>query len=337
MQSVFSKITAFFTGIIIFMAGLFGLNGSSDEPSQFIKARYPEYFAARTALAEIPGLGEGFVPQGVTCLDEDDAYLLCGYMDDGVSASRLYVFHDDSVSGLTLLKTNGEEYTGHAGGLTAAGDYVYLSNNKRLYVLNKQAVLSAEDGDRVSFIGSVGVPCNASFCSSDGERVYVGEFHKDKNYETDPSHELTAPDGTVNKALVFAYALSSEGRFGLADTPCAAYSVCDSVQGFALLPGGTAVLSCSYGSSDSQLWSYDCSGAPDGEFDLDGANVPLYYLTSARQSAGIRIPCRSEDLECRGGDLYTVFESGARKFDSRFKSPFIETRIVKLSVDALPA
>lgn len=338
MQSFFSKIAAFFMSVVAFISGLFGFNADPSVPAKTDAVRYPAYFGARSAVAQLPGLDEGFVPQGITYIADEDVYILCGYMDEDGAASRLYALHDGVFTGLTLLKKDGSVYTGHAGGVTAAGEFIYISNANRLYVLEKRAVLSAKDGDAVAFAGSIEVPCRASFCSSDGERVYVGEFHKDPDYETDPSHKLTSPDGRVFKALVFAYELSPDARFGVvSDIPAAAYSTCDSVQGFALLPGDIAALSCSYGAFDSKLLCYDCSGGPEGYFPLDGANVPLYYLTPGKQTARVRLPARSEDIECRGGDLLIVFESGARPYYSRSALKFVEKQIVRLTADALLA
>lgn len=331
MQSVFAKIVAFFTSILVWFSAFAGLGGIREKAE--LRLRFPDYAKARTAVAELPGLEEGFVPQGITYLPEEDVYLLCGYMDDE-TASRLYVLKNGAFTGLSLQHPGGSAYTGHAGGITAAGDYVYVSNNKRLYVLDKQSVLSAKNGDTVSFIGNVSVPCRASFCSSDGERVYVGEYHKDENYPTDPSHELTAPDGSVFKALVFGYTISPQAPFGLvADAPAAAFSMYDEIQGFALLPDGTAVLSCSDSSTSSGLHFYNCAGETDGFFSLNGEEIPLYYLTDARAAGKVKIPRMSEDIECRGGDIITVFESGARKFEPN--GSYIEKDIVRLSVRSL--
>ena len=331
MQEVWTGFVAFITSILVWVASFAGLGEIRQKADLLYNFR--DYAIARTAVAELPGLKEGFVPQGVTCLTEEDVYLLCGYMDDD-TASRVFVLRNGAYTALSLQNTDGSAYTGHAGGITAAGDYVYVSNNKRLYVLEKQSVLSAEDGDTLAFIGEIRVPCRASFCSSDGERVYVGEYHKDENYPTDPSHELTAPDGSVFKALTFGYTVSPEAPLGLvSETPAAAYSMYDEIQGFAMLPDKTAALSCSDSSTSSGLHFYDCAGEEDGYFDYNGAEVPLYYLTDARAVSKIKIPRMSEDIEYRDGSILILFESGARKFEP--KDSFTETDIVRLSVKRL--
>ena len=331
MQAVWTKTVAVLTSILLWISSVTGI-GAIWEQAEY-RFRFPDYFSARTAVAELPGLEEGFVPQGVTYLPEEEVYLLCGYMDDE-TASRLYVLKDGAYTALSLRHADGSVYNGHAGGITSAGDYVYVSNNKRLYVLEKQSVLSANSGDALLFIGSVSVPCRASFCSSDGERVYVGEYHKEENYPTDPSHKLTAPDGSLFQALVFGYTVSSEAPFGLlSDAPAVAYSMYDEIQGFALLPDGTAALSCSDSSTSSGLHLYNCAGEPDGYFTLNGAEIPLYYLTDARAVEKVKIPRMSEDIEFRGGDIIIVFESGAARFTPN--GSYIEKEIVRLNVDRL--
>ena len=331
MQTAWTKFAAFITSVLVWFSSFAGL-GELRQRAE-LPLNFPDYFAARTEVAALPDLEEGFVPQGITCLTEEGVYLLCGYMDDE-TASRLYVLKDGVYTRLSLLHTDGSAYNGHAGGITAAGDYVYISNNKRLYVLDKQSVLGAEDGDALAFLGNVAVPCRASFCSSDGERVYVGEYHKEENYPTDPSHTLTAPDGSVFRALVFGYTVSPEAPFGiLSETPAAAYSMYDEIQGFAMLPDGIAALSCSDSSSSSGLHFFDCAGEADGEFRLNGAGIPLWYLTEARAVEKIKIPRMSEDIEYRDGGILIIFEAGARKF--RPNVLFAETDIVRLSVPAL--
>ena len=331
MQAAWTEIIAFITSVLVWVSSFAGLGEVRKKAELAID--FPHYSVARTAPTELPGLEEGFVPQGITYLTEEDVYLLCGYMDDE-TASRLYVLKDGAYTWISLRHTDGSVYNGHAGGVTAAGDCVYISNNKRLYVLEKQSVLRAENGDPMPFIGEIRVPCRASFCSCDGERVYIGEYHKEENYPTDPSHTLTAPDGSVFQALVFGYTVSPEAPFGLlSETPAVAYSMYDEIQGFALTPDGLAVLSCSDSSTSSGLHFYDCAGEADGYFSLDGALVPLYYLTDARAVEKIKIPRMSEDIEYRGGDILIIFESGAKKFQPNVL--FSETDIVRLSVKTL--
>ena len=273
----------------------------------------------------------------------DDLCMICGYMTDG-SPSRIYrIGLDASFTEIRLEREDGSVYSGHAGGMTAFGKYVYISNASKIFVLDAAAVASAQDGDTLRFIGSFEVPCRASFCSSDGAYLYVGEYHAD-GYETAEDHRVETADGEY-QAMVFGYRLDSEGEFGIADTsaPEVAYAVPDIVQGFAVADDGTAALSCSAGLNDSHLLLFDTGGEPDGSFALaasaapdagtSGApsGIPLYILDSRRACGSLKMPHMSEDLEFTNGAFRTLFEAGALKFGAGF-IPTSVKHVVSLDV-----
>lgn len=287
---------------------------------------YRDFFNASSARERIPGLISGFVPQGVTYLDRDSCTLICGYMP-GESPSRIYkVYSDGRTVAIELQREDGSAYTGHAGGITASGDYVYVSNQSKLFVLDAEKLKNAQGGS-IAFEGYIPVPCNASFCSSDGNHVYVGEYHA-KGYNTDDSHVFDVSGGKQS-ALLFSYRLEEGGTFGLADTsvPEAAYSICDNVQGFAMLSEEKGVVSCSSGFTDSRLSFYNLPGDAASYLTLTGEGkqvkaagsvdagaFPLYYLDADSLDHTVKAPHMSEDLEYRDGSLLINFEAGARKF-----------------------
>ena len=270
--------------------------------------RYRAFYDAAERIGTYRGLEEGFVPQGMTQEEESGAYLVCGYLDRD-KPSRIYVYQPDgSVTGLFLQHTDGSPYEGHAGGMTVAGDYVYISNAHKLFLLNKADILAAKDGDTLAFRAAVEVPCNASFCSSDGRFVYVGEYHA-KGYETDPTHALNF-DGEAFAAMVFAYPVSADGA--LDPDPTRVFVIPDAVQGFAA-DGDRVFLSRSSGFHPSSVESYSVAGAPDGSYAYEENDLPYYVLGKARLTGAVPAPHMSEDLEIRGGALLVGFEAGARK------------------------
>lgn len=286
---------------------------------------YFEFYSLAEKAAPIPGMWEDFIPQGVT-VTEDGTILICGYMP-GDEPSRIYAIKDGSVKRVTAKKTDGSDYTGHAGGLTAAGDYIYISNASKLFVLRTADVLNAADGGAVSFLGAVEVPCRASYCSSDGEYVYVGEYHA-PGYETADSHLVATAEGGSYQAMTFAYRLDGSAEFGVETKPSIAYATCDKAQGFAV-NGSMAVVSCSSGLASSRLRLYNISGEPEGAFYQDGEELPLYILDSGRATMLVSAPHMSEDLEFRGDRLYVAFEAGAKKFGAGLL-PASVTDIMKL-------
>ncbi len=311
------NITALFLSVITFISSFFW--------GMF----YPEYAKNSEKVADIPGLSTDFVPQGSTYLADEDIYICCGYMDND-EPSRLYMIKDSEEKMVLLKREDGSDYGGHAGGITAAGEYVYISNQHKFFVLKKSDLIEASDGCSAAFIGHIDVPCNASYCSYSGEYIFIGEYHAD-GYETDESHALKTPDGSSYAALTFGYKINPDAEFGIeSEAPAVAFSTCDKVQGFAA-ENGKAVLSVSGGTMSSKLRIYDIKGDSDGEFDLGGVKIPLYYLDSGRHTEDMTIPRMSEDIEFVDGKILIAYEAAAKKFVSGIL-PFSEKRMMLVSV-----
>lgn len=282
---------------------------------------YKTFYGASGADCTIPDLWGGFVPQGVTSLDGKT--LICGYT--AKEASRIYVMEEKGAKRLLLAREDGSVYDGHAGGISASGEYVYISNAAKIFVLKASDVLAAKDGDTVTFIGRFDVPVRSSFCSNDGKYLYVGEFHRD-GYETDESHAVGSADGTY-RAMIFAYPLDPGLPFGVNNAVSSAFAVCDEVQGAAFY-GGKAYLSCSYGLHDSRLKIYDLAGE-DGVFSYDGRDLPLRILDGRREKATVMMPHMSEDMDVTDGRLLIAFESGVLKYGGGLL-PFAERRVMRV-------
>ena len=292
---------------------------------------YPSFYGQAKKAAPIPDMPAGFTPQGITWLEEEKTYLLCGYMPGGEN-SRIYVIPEGGEPRLVKLEREDRSaYTGHAGGITNAGDYVYISNASKIFCLKKADLLVAKDGSAVAFEGYLSVPCRASFISCDGKDLYVGEYHAE-GYETEESHIVKTDSGEEYAALVFAYALG-EGPFGIAEpaAPRAAYAVPDFVQGFAMTGDGRAVLSRSHGLAASLIESYRPGSSPSGTFTDAALSVPLYILDEKHRTATLRAPHMSEDCEVRGGELILAFEGGARQYGAGLL-PFSVTSVMTVPI-----
>ena len=270
---------------------------------------YRDFFSAAGFENRLPGSAEGFVPQGVTATGDGAVRIVCGYMNND-HPSRVYVLRGaDNKIRVDLFSEDGTPYTGHAGGITAAGEYVYISNAHKLFVLRLADLLGADDKAKLSFIGHIEVPVNASYCSSDGKMIYVGEFHAE-GYDTDESHRTVTADGTY-QAWTVGYRLDPEAPLGVAESyrPAVTYAMRDDVQGFAVLPDGRVALSCSHGYSSSHLFLYKPEAVKK-----KSAKSRIVILDSTCLESEMKMPRMSEDLEYRENRLLMSFESGAMKF-----------------------
>lgn len=87
------------------------------------------YYQSSRAAFEIPAIRDGFVPQGFEYDERSDLFLVSGYMDEKAPSPVYLVSRKDgSVRAcVTLTDDKGKAYTGHSGGITLHGDYVYLA------------------------------------------------------------------------------------------------------------------------------------------------------------------------------------------------------------------
>lgn len=277
---------------------------------------YHRFMSGSKKIARIPGLSDNFVPQGVCYCDELDAWLLCGYADG--APSRIYVVGNDGKlrKSLNLRRENGDIYDGHAGGISASGKHVWISNQKKAFHLTAAAIAEAEDGGYVAFDGYFGVGVNASFTFADEERFWIGEYHSGDKYQTRDENHLTAPDGSAYGALIYGYTRDDTQPYGVnTEEPVIALSVRDIVQGFCVTDSGKYVLSTSAGVASSHLYIYDCTGTESTDtVTYGGKSIPLYYLDSGTLADTVKLPHMSEDLDYHDGRVIVAFEAGARKY-----------------------
>lgn len=278
---------------------------------------YDDYFEIRTNICKNPGLGDGFVCQGLAADEDSGKFLISGYMDDK-SNSRIYVTDKDDNSYHVKLTREGEKYSGHAGGVAVSHGTVYLANGGRIFHFPLSDVLNAADGDTVDIGEGTKVNNNASFVFSDEEHLYVGEFHHGENYKTE--HHLEE-FGVVYNAIITKYSLDD------LTTPLKIYAVIDKVQGACFTPDGKIILSTSFSVADSVYYFYNEADAKLSESTLDGA--PVYFLTEPTKV--VKGPAMSEDMDYYDGKAICLTECASNKY--KFGKLFFANKIYGLDVD----
>ena len=257
-------------------------------------ALYSEYYGIRDKVAVNPGLNEGAVPQGIAVDTKRDIIITSAYMADK-SASRLYVTNSkNKYKYVELYYENGKAFTGHVGGVSLSGDYVYIANDDRIYKISLDDVLT-KSSIQLGESNSYKVNNQASFTFADDEYLYVGEFHYGP-YVCE--HEI----GDYH-AICTKYDLDD------LTTPVAIYSIRDKVQGFCVTDEGDIVLSTSLSLADSHFYVYDSENiVQNGTYQ----DVPLYILDNP--SKVIKAPAMSEDLSYSDGKVYTMYENACNKY-----------------------
>lgn len=279
------------------------------------------YYQASDKAFKIPGLSDGLVPQGLSYDEDNKVFLVTGYQKDG-SATYIWRINkegNENRGKVKLLNEFGEALVVHAGGLSAAGNYVYVASgeNSSLYVYDKKEVITAEDGKQIPTLGTFdlsygGESVKVAFTTVTDGRLIVGEFYRDPNYQTPESHKFTTPAGDYLQAVAFEYNLSDspEDQYGLKADPVKAYLLPDLSQGMAWKDGKIYV-SESYAVAFSTIGVYDSSKLNSiGEF----AGLPLYALDSSSRVSEVKIAPMSEEIEFVDGKMYTMCESASSKY-----------------------
>lgn len=286
----------------------------------YFGASYPKFYETGRDEFEIPGLNEGLCPQGICTLPDNDMgydFAVSGYLAKE-EPSRIYFVDEGGKAKTKYIEVvlNGQTETTHFGGVACSDDTVFVASEKNIVCLPLREALNAKNGGAVNASGAfaTGFRSNA-FCQYYENMLYVGEFYRPGNYETDESHHMKTADGSMNYALVYGYGVG-EGVGGLnTEAPELAISVREQVQGIAVYDGGIA-LSCSYGLPDSGIWAYEnvLGGEASGLFDVNGVSVPLYMLDSSNCKGVLSAPCMSEEIAVKNGRLYILFESLSDKY-----------------------
>ena len=282
-------------------------------------ASYVEARKAREFACVIPVSG-GVAPQGLTYSEPHKSYVVSGYDNDHNAV--LFTVKGKKYKKVTLYGTDGKLLAGHAGGVTVTKDCLYVANDNALVLFSAADVF---DGSGKATAKSV-IPVDnrAAYCYSDDEYMFVGEFYRKGNYETEEHHHYTTPKGEKNMAIVSCYKLDENGLIENTDTqpyPLYSISLPGLVQGFAAY-NGTYILSRSYGLVNSNLDYHNELG--DGgatitvKFKLNEAaeekTVPLYYLDSATIFKSLTLPAFSEDVTIVNGRVAVCNEASADRY-----------------------
>ncbi len=275
---------------------------------------YTSFYNTAKTEFEIPGLNEGFVPQGMEYEKTNDIFLISGYMANG-SASRVYIIDNENEVKYVTFNFENEPYLGHAGGVTSDGYGLWLVGDSVVNYLHLNDLLNAENGDQISIISSFTAPNGADFVTTYDGKLIVGEFHREGNYSRDSSHEIITSSGKVNKAITFAYEIDNNNACGLKTfNPIFAISTTSLVQGMSITED-KIILSTSYSLPSSQILIYDniLNGtATKMHFNGLDEEVDTYILDTPTSSK--TLPPMSEEITIKDNSLFILFENACSKY-----------------------
>lgn len=276
---------------------------------------YETFASLGEGSAIIPGLSQGFVPQGLAYWRDTDWLLVSGYSDDG--ASRLIVIdrqHGDLLKVLTLENDDGSLFNGHSGGVALDMHSVYIASDGFVYTASLESIRQAGSVDTLRFLSSFKTPTNASFCTWFNGILWVGDFYYGKGYPSAPYKHRVNRDGEPTRAWIAGYDSEPVAGSGVPDY---ILSVGDRIQGMSVDDASHIVLSQSYGRrNDSALLFFNTplGTEPDEHVELYGSRVPLWHLDGYNAVKTLCAPPMSEGIAWTSSGIFVLFESAAKKY-----------------------
>lgn len=272
---------------------------------------YFDYFNSSKSEFMIPGLTSPWVPQGFHYVEDDELYLMSGYMSDG-TASRVYVRQENGDTHYVELKnSDGSDYSRHSGGVCQSGDFVYVAGKMGVEVFCYEDFLS---GNTAVNVGKIPADYSIAYCSIYNGYLFAGNFYYPETYETPAEHRITTPTGDANTSLITVYKVDELEEFGVNPKPVAAISAPGKVQGICFTYDDEIVLSTSYSVNSSHLYYHRMDTSRSGTIQVCETEVPLYYLDSASLTDTVTLPPMSEELVFRNGRVYVLCESACNKY-----------------------
>lgn len=270
---------------------------------------------------EVPGLADGFVPQGICFVESMGMFAISGYMpndtDGNKQFSRIYFVNPETKESKMFII---DDFTGHAGGIACNGNDLWISSggsmnsNGKIYHFTID-MFQSENGSSVAYDGYFSVPVKGSVLYCDGEKLWVSEFYnndKDSN-KVNQSHHYGS-----NHAWSCGYNLPLNVDYSAKKkvTPDVILSIPDKVQGMSITDNDEVVFSTSYGRrNNSKMHIFE----PFIEWNSDTVNVfdadvTLYVAKKKNRITRFKMPTLMEGTDYYDGKLYVIFESGAKTY-----------------------
>lgn len=288
---------------------------------------------------EVPGLDDGFIPQGICYIEESGMFAISGYMPDDKDGnkqySRIYFVNPDTNESKMFII---DKFTGHAGGIASNGNDLWISSggssssNGKIYHFTVD-MFTGESGSSVKYDGYFSVPVKGSVLYCDGDKLWVSEFY---NNDKDSNKVNTEHHKGKNHAWSCGYNLPLDVDYSAKETkaPDVILSIPDKVQGMSITADGEVIFSTSYGRrNDSRIYVFE----PYTEWDTEtvsvfGEDVPVYISRKKNTVIRFKMPTLMEGIDYHDGKLYIVYESGANEYSDAKE---INKNVWELDIDSI--
>ncbi len=287
------------------------------------------YFLERFSPSfTVPGLLEGVIPQGFAYIDATEQYAVSGYYEDEKFPSVLMLIDGKSgeMSSYHPLKdVGGESYFGHAGGMCASEDYIYITSESTCYMIKISTVSAAKSGEALQFENNFKLNTKGSFAAYFDNVLWTGDFIESSDKEREAvKNPVTTQSGETFYAFCEGYilvdgapAVSNINSEKNGYTPDYMLAIPEQVQGMCLTPAGKMIFSTSYGrKNNSFIYIFEnvLESEKIGKISINGKDVDLLACGSENLSEKITALPMAEGIVSNYDGVTVIFESGAEKY-----------------------
>ena len=289
-MDLLSKIAAVITSIIFFFSGGGPIIAEYDAEAstkltqtEMISGQLRDERQLRDFYANseegfvIPGLKEGFVPQGIFYDEAHDIFLLSGYYKEKAQPSRI-ILVDGKGNFIKSVGCEGKKTkaTGHFGGVAVFKDNVYIATTSVTHVLSLKDILEAEDDSYVKIKAELYTDTTCSYVNVCDGILYIGEY-TDINFTDikEATNVYKAKNGEIYYSRVNAFILDENAPWGIKKDkideennliPDFAFTSPFKVQGMCVLDDGKIVYTASSTAlTNSRVYLYE--NVRDGDPD----------------------------------------------------------------------
>lgn len=289
---------------------------------------YKKFFKDFKENFIIPGLFEGIIPQGICYINELEAFVVSGYYEDGLYPSMLMLINAQSgkfSKAFPLKNVDGEDYYGHAGGLTSSDNYIYVTSDDTCYITKVDSLKELKNGAVLQFESNFKLNTFGSFaCYNDGV-LWTGDFIESSDKGREKARKIT----TLGSGETFyAYCEGYILKDGLPDVkkinsettgyiPDHILAIPEQVQGMSFTLSGKIIFSTSYGrKNNSKIYVYNDILLSEriGTYKIDETEIDLLACSSDLLKETIIAPPMAEGISQGENGQYIIFESGAEKY-----------------------
>ncbi len=276
----------------------------------------------------IPGLFEGIIPQGICYISKTDTFAVSGYYEDGLFPSMLMLISAKTgkfTKAFPLQNVDGKDYFGHAGGIAASDDYIYITSESTCYIFEIDSLEKLKNGETLKFKSNFKLNTKGSFACFYNDILWTGDFIESSDKARECAKKITT---LTSGETFYAYCEGYVLKDGLPDIkkinsenngyiPDYMIAIPEQVQGMCFTHSGKLVFSTSYGrKNNSKIYVYEDVLLTDrvGTYTIDGTEIDLLACGSNLLKETIIAPPMAEGIVQVDSSQYIIFESGAEKY-----------------------